>query len=80
MNLMPIPAEMRRSDLPGPDLRMLASGRLLPEARTPDVAPISALPLAGRKAEGYHRRRGVAASPNRGSPHGHSGVATGFGP
>src|SRR6266581_688915 len=33
------------------------SGRSLPEARTPDAAPISALPLVGRKAEGYHRRR-----------------------
>ena len=58
----------------------LESGRSLPEARTPDAALISALPLVGRKAEGYHRRRGVAASLSRGSPHGHSGVATGFGP
>ena len=55
------------------------SGRSLPEARTPDTAPISALPLVGRKVEGYHRRRGAAASLSRGSPHGRSGVATGFG-
>jgi hypothetical protein len=61
-------------------VRMLESGRSQPEARTPDAAPISALPLAGRKAKGYHRRRGAAASLSRGSPHGHSGVATGFGP
>jgi hypothetical protein len=29
---------------------MLENGRSLPEARTPDAAPISALPLVGRKA------------------------------
>ena len=45
-----------------------------------DTASISALPLVGRKAEGYHRRRGVAASLSRGSLHGRSGVAAGFGP
>src|SRR5690349_11433569 len=67
-------------DLPRPNVRMLESGLSLPEARTPDAAPISVLPLAGRKAEGYHRRRAVPASLSRGSPHGHSGVATGFGP
>jgi class 3 adenylate cyclase len=38
------------------------SGRSLAEARTHDAAPISALPLVGRKAEIYHRRRGVVAS------------------
>jgi hypothetical protein len=37
-------------DLPGPDVPILESGRSLPEARTPDAAPISALPLVGRKA------------------------------
>jgi hypothetical protein len=65
---------------PTPMCACFESGRSLPEARTPDAAPISALPLVGRKAEGYHRRRGVAASLSRGSPHGRSGVATGFGP
>ena len=44
------------------------------------VRHTAALPLVGRKAEGYHRRRGVAASLSRGSPHGRSGVAAGFGP
>jgi class 3 adenylate cyclase len=38
------------------------SGRSLAEARTHDAAPISALPLVGRKAEIHHDRRGVAAS------------------
>jgi len=56
------------------------SGRSLPDARTPDAAAISALQLVGRKAEGYHRRRGVGASLSRGPPHGRSGVATGSGP
>src|SRR5580704_973292 len=65
---------------PAPICPSSESGRSLPETRTPDAAPISALPLVGRKAEGYHRRRGVAASLSRGSPHGHSGVATWFGP
>jgi hypothetical protein len=37
-------------DLPGPDVRCFESGRLLPEARIPDAAPISGLPLVDQKA------------------------------
>lgn len=40
----------------------IESGRSLAEARTQKAAPIPALPLAGRKAEGYRRRRGDATS------------------
>ena len=40
---------------PAPMCACLQSGRSLPEARTPDAAPISALPLVGRQAEEYPR-------------------------
>jgi hypothetical protein len=49
-------------DLPGPMCAWFQSGHSLREARIPNAAPITALPLVGRKAEGYHPRRGVAAS------------------
>src|SRR6202040_3408223 len=35
------------------------SGHLLPDATPPDIAPISAVPLAGRRAGGYSRPRGL---------------------
>jgi hypothetical protein len=42
-------------DLPDPRCPYLKSCHLLPEATTPDSAPISALSLVGRQAEEYPR-------------------------
>jgi len=47
---------------PAPKCACFEIGRSLPEARTPDAAPISALMLVGRKVEGYHRRPGCRFS------------------
>jgi hypothetical protein len=65
-------------DLNVPDVRF-ESGHSLPEARTPDCTYFSA--AAGRpEGKGISSSTRVAASLSRGSPHGRSGVAAGFGP
>src|SRR6516165_12668477 len=67
------------SDLPDLRCPSFKSGHCLTKSTISNVAPISALLLAGRRAERYPRTSGAASPWSRGSPHGHGGVAAGFG-